>query len=87
MQPLDPVQPKQIEVAKGTHNWIADSYENHGIKNMTGPLLTNLLYFSSHEKNQINEETIELLEPYLDLQSAEDPPKKLFDPEVAKQTS
>jgi hypothetical protein len=27
------------------------------------------------------------LEPYLNLSSAEDPPKKLFDPEVAKVTS
>jgi len=54
---------------------------------MTGPLLANLLYFSSNEKDQINEETIELLEPYLNLEDSRDPEKKLFDPEVAKNTS
>ena len=54
---------------------------------MTGPLLANLLHFSSNEKDQINEETIELLEPYLTLSPADDPDKKLFDPEIAKQTS
>lgn len=76
-----------VNINKGNHPWIADSYANHGIKNMTGPLLQNLLYFSSHEKNQINEETIELLEPYLNLSSTDDPPKKLFDPEIAATTS
>jgi dynein heavy chain len=86
MQPLDPVTPMMINVNKGDHAWITDSYATHGVKNMSGPLLQNLLYFSSHEKNQINEETIELLEPYLSLSStgtAEEPPKKLFDPEIA----
>ena len=67
MQSLDPVTPKSIEVNKAEHPFIMDSYASHASKNMTGPLLANLLYFSSNEKDQINEETIELLEPYLTL--------------------
>ena len=54
---------------------------------MTGPLLANILYFASHEKDHINEETLELLEPYLDLRDSRDPSKKLFSPEIAKNTS
>lgn len=50
---------------------------------MTGPLLPELLQFSSYEKDQINEETIELLEPYLGLTDASGE-LKLFDPEIAK---
>lgn len=86
-QNLDPVTPMVVNISKANHAWIADSYFNHGIKNILGPLLGNLLYFSTHEKNQINEETIEFLEPYLALSSSDDPPKKLFDAEVAAQTS
>ena len=86
MRPLDPVTPKIIEVAKAEHPFINDSFESHTAKNMTGPLLNELLHFSSYEKDQINEETIELLEPYLNLTSA-DGEKKLFDPEIAKTTS
>lgn len=87
MQPLDSVQPKMVEVAKAEHPFIQDSYDNHAKQQLTGPLLQNLLYFSSNEKDQINEETIELLEPYLELRDSGDPEKKLFDPEVAKVTS
>ena len=44
-----------------------------------------MLTFSQSEKDLINEETIELLEPYLTLKSEEG--KLLFDPEIAKTTS
>lgn len=87
MQGLEPVTPRMVEVARAEHPFINDSFENHASKNMTGPLLQNLLYFSSNEKDQINEETIELLEPYLNLHPADEPDKKLFDPEIAKGTS
>ena len=86
-QPLDPVVPRKVEVARGEHDFINDSFENCTAKRMTGPLLQELLFFSSNEKDQINEETIELLEPYLDLRDSRDETKKLFDAEVAKQTS
>lgn len=86
MQSLDPIQPKMVEVAKAEHPFIADSYDNHASKRMVGPLLQELLFFSSNEKDLINEETIELLEPYLELRDVTGE-KKLFDPEIAKQTS
>jgi dynein heavy chain len=70
-KPLEAVVPMVIEIAKAQHAFIADSYDNFGKKNLLGPLLNELLYFSSHEKNQINEETIELLEPYLTFESAD----------------
>jgi hypothetical protein len=48
---MDPVTPKVVEVAKAEHPFISDSFENHAGKNMLGPLLQNLLYFSSNEKD------------------------------------
>ena len=87
MQKLVPVTPKQIEVCKAEHPFIADSYERHACKNMTGPLLANLLYFSSNEMDCINEETIELLEPYLNLRNSKNSKQKLLDPEIAMNTS
>ena len=86
MQPLDPVTPKSHEIAKAEHPFINDSIRKTS-RLLTGPLLANILYFSSNEKDQINEETLELLEPYLDLRDSRDPSKKLFDPEIAKATS
>ena len=51
MQGMDPVTASKVEVSKAEHNFIADSFENHAGKNMQGPLLQNLLYFSSNEKD------------------------------------
>ena len=68
------------------HAFIQDSFWTHTQKLMTGPLLNELLQFSSYEKDQINEETIELLEPYLGLTDASGE-LKLFDPDVAKVAS
>lgn len=52
---------------------------------MLGPLLRNLSEFSLNEKDNINEETIELLDPYINLKTLDDEP--IFVPEVAKITS
>jgi dynein heavy chain len=73
-------------VKKMDHAFIQDSFWTHTQKLMTGPLLNELLQFSSYEKDQINEETIELLEPYLGLTDASGE-LKLFDPDVAKVAS
>jgi len=54
---------------------------------MTGPLLANVLYFAENEMDCINDETIELLEPYLNLRDSRNSKQKLFDPEIAKNTS
>ena len=51
MLSLEHVTPMMVEVARAEHPFIADSYASHGSKNMTGPLLANLLYFSSNEKD------------------------------------
>jgi hypothetical protein len=48
---MDPVQPAMVEIARAEHPFITDSFANHGGKNLTGPLLQNLLYFSSNEKD------------------------------------
>ena len=87
MQPLDPVKPKMTEIDQAEHPFIQDSYDNHAKKMLTGPLLQNLLYFHSNGMDQINEETLELLEPYLNLSHSRDHSRKLFDPEIAKRTS
>jgi len=46
-------------------------------------LLPKLYLFSKEEKNNINPETVELLAPYLNFSSTDDPPKILFDAEIA----
>lgn len=42
-QPLDPVTPKEVEVNRGYHPFITDSFENHANKNMNAQFLPNLL--------------------------------------------
>lgn len=65
--------------------FIKDSYDEFTVKKLQGNLLKALLEFSENDKDFINEETIELLEPYLTLKT----PKgiKLFEGAVAKKAS
>lgn len=65
--------------------FIQDSYDDYSSKRLQGPLLKELLYFSEFEKDNINEETIELLEPYLTFKSPKG--EDLFVGEVAKKAS
>ena len=65
--------------------FIEDSYVDHAVKMMTPEFCKNLQSFSLHERDNINEETIELLEPYLTLKAPNG--EDLFTPEVAKITS
>ena len=67
--------------------FIADSYDEHVRKLLTGPLLKQLTEFSINDKDAINDETIELLEPYINFSTDEDPLMPFFTPEVAGQTS
>lgn len=46
-----------------------------------------MLYFINHELDHITDETIELLEPYLNLKDVQNPPQDLFTPEKAKNVS
>jgi len=65
--------------------FISDSYDECTSKNFQTPLLKNLLDFSTNDKDNINEETIELLEPYLTLKTLDG--RELFSPETAKKAS
>jgi len=61
------------------------SYDDYAGKKLQGPLLKQLIDFSENDKDNINEETIELLEPYLLLKTPKGEP--LFEGAVAKKAS
>lgn len=55
-------------IMKQNIDFIADSFEEYTKTTLINSnFLKNLLDFSTNEKDNINEETIELLEPYLTL--------------------
>ena len=85
--PLVPVQPKALFIMKQDIPFVADSFDEYAKSTMTNnSFLKNLLDFSQYEKDNINEETIELLEPYLTLKvpsTGED----AFSGQVAKKSS
>ena len=65
MGPLQPVGPKVMQLMRKDVPFIADSYDENVRKLLTGPLLKQLTEFSVYDKDSINDETIELLEPYI----------------------
>ena len=83
--PLLPVSEKTYTLKKAPCSFIADSYEECTKKLLSGPFLQELLDFSEFEKDNINEETIELLEPYLTLKNNEG--EAVYTPEIAKKAS
>jgi len=57
-------------ILKKNTPFVADSYESHTKGTLSSAnFLKDLLEFSNNEKDNINEETIELLHPYLTLQT------------------
>jgi dynein heavy chain len=54
-----------VTIAKKQFSFHQDSYEEHGKMMMTPEFIKNLLNFSESGRDEINDETIELLEPYL----------------------
>lgn len=80
-----PVEVGKYNMLKQETEFVASSYDTFTKLKLQGPLLKQLFDFSENEKDNINEETIELLEPYLTLKT----PKgdALFEPEVAKKAS
>ena len=78
---------KNMYIMKQDIPFIADSFEEYAKTTLTSNnFLNRLLDFSTNEKDNINEETIELLEPYLTLKipsSGED----AFTGQVAKKSS
>lgn len=86
MQPLEPITYKEFSVNKEMLPFINDSFE-HTSKNLQGDFLKALIDFSDTQKDNINEETIELLEPYLNLACSADPQPKVFSAELAAKSS
>lgn len=85
-RPLDPVKPKQMNILKQECPFVNDSFDNHTKNTLASALfLKDLFDFSNNEKDNINEETIELLEPYL-LFTAPDG-REIFTGPVAKKSS
>merc|ERR1719316_227870 len=81
MGQLCPVKPEQKTMNKVTIDFIHDSYDEFGraITFGNGDFLKNLMYFNSYTRDDINDETCELLMPYLALEN--------FNPGVAKKAS
>jgi dynein heavy chain, axonemal len=86
-KPLVPVVPKNLYIMKQDIPFIADSFEEYAKSTLTNAnFLNSLMDFSNNDKDNINEETIELLEPYLTLKipsTGED----AFTGQVAKKSS
>jgi len=78
---------KNLFIMKQDIPFIADSFDEYSKATMTNnAFLSHLFDFSNNEKDNINEETIELLEPYLTLKipsTGED----AFTGQVAKKSS
>jgi dynein heavy chain len=85
-RPLDPVKPKAMNILKQECPFVNDSFDNCTKQTLSSALfLKDLFDFSNNEKDNINEETIELLEPYL-LFTAPDG-REIFTGAVAKKSS
>jgi dynein heavy chain len=92
-KPVGPVVVAEKFIAKQTANFIKDSYDDFAKKDlMDMNFLTNILDFAANDKDNINDETCELLEPYLRY----DPeptknwspwPFKVLEPELAGKAS
>ncbi|KDO29332.1 hypothetical protein SPRG_05868 [Saprolegnia parasitica CBS 223.65] len=80
MYPLAKVEKAQVTLNKKSVDFILDSYASvkQGMLSDTR-FLQNVFHFSKFEKDNINDETIELLQPYLDLEG--------FSPAAAKNAS
>jgi len=81
---MAPIEPGELTILKQQTPFVKDSYE-FAIKKLQGNLLKDLISFSEDQKDFINEETIELLEPYLVLKTPKG--EKLFEGAVAKKAS
>jgi dynein heavy chain len=67
---LEPPKIKQFNILKQDFNFIQDSCESYTKATLgSSSFLRDLMDFSANKKDLINEETIELLEPYLKLKS------------------
>jgi len=78
---LAPITPRTVNIAKEETPFFTDSFD-HTVQTLKGPtFLKDLQLFSENDKDSMTEETIELLEPYIKLQSPSG--RELFTPEIA----
>lgn len=73
------------EINKMQVPFFKDSWDNYGKLLPTPDFLKQLLDFTQYEKDLINDETVELLEPYLELKFANG--DRVIAPEIAKKAS
>lgn len=79
MRPTLPVKPMTLNVKKEDVEFIEPSFKPYGISLLGGAFLKELQEFGATGKDLMNEETVEFLFPYLDLEN--------FQPAVAKSAS
>ena len=84
-QPMIPIDSYELTMIKKQTPFIKPSYEEYTKQTLMKNLLPNVYSFSENEKDFINEETIELLEPYLTLKTVDG--VILFEGEVAAKAS
>jgi dynein heavy chain, axonemal len=83
---LNPCKPRALNILKTDIPFINDSFDDHTKNTLSNSnFLKELLEFSANEKDNINEETIELLEPYLLLQTPDG--REIYNGAVAKKSS
>ena len=76
--PIRHAQVAEMSIGKESFKFIADSFDDHTKVTLNTPtFLNDLFFFGEHEKDYINDETCELLEPYLNLD-------RFFNPKVAR---
>lgn len=89
MLPLAQVTPKTFTMKGKDLEFITDAFEMPNVgtqKTLQNPQFLNMLInFSKNDKDNINEETIELLEPYLELKQQDG--NQAFSPDIAKSAS
>jgi len=87
MGPMVPITSKEFAIQKKSVMFIADSNEEYTGELFLGNLLGMLSDFGANDKDLINEETIELLAPYLEVGFRDDPERLVFSGDVAKGSS
>jgi len=83
--PMIPVEVGKYNILKVETEFVKSSYDEYSNKKLQGPLLKQLQDFSENDKDNINEETIELMEPYLTVKTVKG--ELMYDPPVAKKAS
>ena len=81
--PLLPVKLSSWKISKHDFEFIKDSFEDFTKSTLGNARFLKMLQeFSEHEKDNINDETVELLEPYLNLALLDG--RLAFDTAIAK---